>query len=798
MSAAPESKAGQVKPVALGQLPDFSFDPHSYREIRNFGEVAFRSFIGTLATDVEVRGEIARGHLPDAKRIMALFQRLSEVERLPLRVLVCIGGNLTWGALERFYAKPLSARGLPASEPLRAWYQRYREDFKAFFPEQDVPGLPDLEEVDGGPDTVWVQLGRLIPRFAKARGGPPSDAAGFFLLLRDEPEALEGLTRRLDLGLDRLARRAFEDSGEETANAAAEVYGSLRVDDELPAGMPLAFVSMVLTLETGTAASIRSSVSREELIAALQGAEPEPATVLDFGKRAVRDLPAEEDQLGVTPLVEGLRALLDDEQTDLPLAVGINAPWGAGKSSVMLQLRRALERDGNNRDWIPVSFDAWKYERGEQLWAAMARSIYEQGERSLGFWSWIGFKMRLERSRRGRANTHVRVLALCLLGVLLLGTTLAGLGLLPTLLTAAAMIGIGGETISGAWGLIGDPFKRAIDDYASRPNYEKYLGFTSEADRDIRAMTGELTKGEKTALIVFVDDLDRCSPRYIVDVVEAVNQIFNSSHEASCAFVLGMDRDVVVAGIESAYGDSARSAGGSESFGLAFLAKLVQLSVTIPPPDEKGLGRLLTSLSRWEAISEHESKMGEVAGRRQQLERAGAADPVAVQREADRILRDENLDDDARAALDEAVRLERAELFKRDSKDVEAAERLLVEHLRPNPREIKRFDNAFRLQLHVANSSPACGLDFGLDDLIALGKSIVLRLRWPRLGDAIDEDEGLLLRLEANSNSEPTPVKADQEIWRENEDIRRLLYDDGGPPARRPSRLKDHLYLRVS
>ena len=79
------------------------------------------------------------------------------------------------------------------------------------------------------------------------------------------------------------------------------------------------------------------------------------------------------------------------------------------------------------------------------------------------------------------------------------------------------------------------------------------LGVTAEAANDIDALTRTLTQNSSHALAVFVDDLDRCSPSHIVAVVETINQIFNASDKQRCAFILGMDRDVVVASLEHEY-----------------------------------------------------------------------------------------------------------------------------------------------------------------------------------------------------------------------------------------------------
>ncbi|HET7484495.1 MAG TPA: P-loop NTPase fold protein, partial [Solirubrobacterales bacterium] len=696
--------------------------------------------------------------------------------------------------------------GSPASQRLRAWYKTYEDDFNRFFPDQHRRELPDqLDWDDSDPSQVWERLKRVSTQFGNARDRRP-DTVAFFVLLRDNMEALGPVFHTLNVEPDSVPEAAFDEIADGGVRGAplAEVftqYEELREVDQLPDGPGLAFLAFVYSGKTGVTDSLQQQWTHGHLVAAVRAASvtEQGSRVLNIQKRATPDLPADKDELGVLPLVEGLRALLDDKDTNLPLAIGVNAPWGAGKSSVMLQLCNALvDNETGNRTWTPVRFDAWKYEHSERLWAALGKAIYEQPREHWSWWNWAKFKMRLELRRRSGRDSVLRV---AVLGLLLIGSILAislqGLTL-PALGGVALFLAGFGETIGRAWGLVGDPFKRVLEQHADRPKYERYLGFTSEADADIRLMTEELTRQPNHALLVLVDDLDRCSPRHIVEVVEAINQIFNSNEKAECAFVLGMDRDMVAAGIEVAYADTILKLPKARQshFGLAFLAKLVQISVSVPRPGEEAIERLLLSITDWGSSPTRGPEGDRVEDMQLRISSARPANPADVQDVADAIAHREALSDDSRLALDEAVRLERAKLFDCDSTDVQEAERRLVRYLDRNPREIKRFDNAFRLQLHVANGTKGCGLRFDLDDLIALGKSIVLRLRWPDLGDAIDQDDQLLQRLEDASNGGAgAPLGESAARWAKDEGLCELLRGDR---LQRPSRLAEHTILRVS
>lgn len=81
---------------------------------------------------------------------------------------------------------------------------------------------------------------------------------------------------------------------------------------------------------------------------------------------------------------EALRAFLACSDTQAPITVSVEAPWGAGKTSFLHCLRGALEKQNH----IPtVWFNPWKHEAGKTLWAAFAVAYERQMAEKL---SWLG------------------------------------------------------------------------------------------------------------------------------------------------------------------------------------------------------------------------------------------------------------------------------------------------------------------------------------------------------------------------------------------------------------------------
>lgn len=99
----------------------------------------------------------------------------------------------------------------------------------------------------------------------------------------------------------------------------------------------------------------------------------------------------ESDALESKKLAWALSRFLRHQRTEPPLTIAINAPWGGGKSSLMNWLREDMERFGFRPAW----FNAWHYEKQEQMFPALLETIRQQAIPSLLSRSGIKFRYRL-------------------------------------------------------------------------------------------------------------------------------------------------------------------------------------------------------------------------------------------------------------------------------------------------------------------------------------------------------------------------------------------------------------------
>ena len=120
--------------------------------------------------------------------------------------------------------------------------------------------------------------------------------------------------------------------------------------------------------------------------------------------------------------------------------------------------------------------------------------------------------------------------------------------------------------------------------YIKEPDYTKDMGLLHLVDHDLdRAL--RLLLGEEGRLAVFIDDLDRCSPETVNDILLAINQFISVQHR-KLYFILGMDTHMVAMAIESASEKQAaaynKNRHTSKGYGWRFMEKFVQLPFFIP------------------------------------------------------------------------------------------------------------------------------------------------------------------------------------------------------------------------
>lgn len=232
--------------------------------------------------------------------------------------------------------------------------------------------------------------------------------------------------------------------------------------------------------------------------------DPEKAFVDNFGLRC---------KLG--PLYDVLR----DPETRTPMTIAIYGAWGTGKTSAMRWLHGLISHWNkhavaeNKIKVEPVWFYPWKYDNKEDVWRGLIWEVIVSsivGERAT--LQTIKYAAKRFGPFLGKSFLH----------------TLTSIRLKPKALndTADRRVDLAdmGEILA---------------EYQDIAHPEKV--YLNEFESSLREWV-ETMLGNKERMVIFIDDLDRCTPEVTLQVVQAMNLYLNIE---KLIFVVGVDKKAV-------------------------------------------------------------------------------------------------------------------------------------------------------------------------------------------------------------------------------------------------------------
>ena len=417
------------------------------------------------------------------------------------------------------------------------------------------------------------------------------------------------------------------------------------VDDSSEGRLPLEGEDGALLLEGGGALLLEGG-KEDATLAGSGQAEPKPDQQPSGVTRAQKRLPGRSfaandefdgvDRLDMTRYARALARLVMNEESQLPLTIGAYGEWGSGKTALMELVRQELEaeRQARNLPLLMVRFNAWEHagDRG-RLWAGLARAIAAEMDdrmaRRRRFWYGMGRNW-------GFVWRRLREQAL------IMTTGAVGIAAIPVAQAWMRLVSSGTSTDSFvAWvttavgAVVGLPSlargaNRGLWPALSRPTISRLttmvedVGVLDEADPAVarvsemlRSLGADLprefskrgrpvgrwpggdseppTSREPLSplkTVVFIDDLDRCPPDKIVDVLEGIKLVLK---ERQFVVFLAVDTRIVSRAIEHRYRHilhtGARRPPGE--LGMEYLAKIVQIPFLLPRADKEQIVSLI-------------------------------------------------------------------------------------------------------------------------------------------------------------------------------------------------------------
>jgi len=271
------------------------------------------------------------------------------------------------------------------------------------------------------------------------------------------------------------------------------------------------------------------------------------------------------DLLGYQHLVASVTNIVRDDSLS-PVTIGVFGDWGGGKSSVLKMVEASLKED---EETLVLTFNGWLFEGFDDAKSALMGVILDEiaAHRTLTTKAKEVLSKLLRRVNwfrlAGAAAKHGAAFALA-------GP--AGVGL-----TVAA-------DAAGYAKLISEKLGKSVSDISAEDVGEFLVndaGHESrKAVREFRDDFAELLAETKIKkLVVLIDDLDRCLPTAVIEILEAIKLFLFVKHTA---FVIGADERLVRYSVRRRFPELP---GEVAQVANEYLEKLIQYPIRIPSLD---------------------------------------------------------------------------------------------------------------------------------------------------------------------------------------------------------------------
>lgn len=253
------------------------------------------------------------------------------------------------------------------------------------------------------------------------------------------------------------------------------------------------------------------------------------------------DDPFEHDLLGRAESIKALTRTIGSIEG--PCVMAVDAGWGMGKTTFLRMWAQYLRK----KHFPVVEFNAWETDFAQDPFIALTSEI-ATGLQDLG-------------STAGRLGGHRLRLAAASVA-----RTVPG----PTARVLASSVPFFGPRLAQEL----EPKQPSL--------HQTMVGHYSETKAALQAFRSSLAAvadasardNDGRALVVLVDELDRCRPTYAVELLEAAKHLFSVDR---IVFVLCLDRAQLASSVKALYGESFNAEG--------YLRRFFDIDYRLPSPD---------------------------------------------------------------------------------------------------------------------------------------------------------------------------------------------------------------------
>lgn len=410
-----------------------------------------------------------------------------------------------------------------------------------------------------------------------------------------------------------------------------------------------------------------------------------------------------EDLLGFKVHADLLINVINDESI-LPITIGVFGDWGSGKSSILQMVKEEFDKE-DDKDSLCIYFNGWTFEGYDDAKAALLNSILKELEDNKKISEEIKDTIKEKVKKLWKSIDWIRGAGMVMKNVALPAVSTyftGGLGLVPFAIQKLT-----------EWG---DNPERIIENLQSEEGQEAFKAFVKESKEDDKNSTNAVAKFRKDfaelleatnfkRLVVIIDDLDRCSPERIIENLEAIKLFLNVP---KTAFIIGADPRIVKYAIEHKYKNNKEIEEDNNRIVIDYLEKLIQLPYSLPRLSESEAETYISMLICKKEIGDTKFKSVLEGFKEYRLTNKYSAFGLSN--------------------FGKIIEAEDFEKVKNNVIAIPALVPLITNSLYGNPRQIKRFLNTYTIRKRLAEVASLQSVEDAV-----LAKMMILEYSEPKL-----------------------------------------------------------------
>lgn len=410
-----------------------------------------------------------------------------------------------------------------------------------------------------------------------------------------------------------------------------------------------------------------------------------------------------EDLLGFKVHADLLIDIINDESV-LPITIGVFGDWGSGKSSILKIVKEEFDKE-DDKDSLCIYFNGWTFEGYDDAKAALLNSILKELEENKKISEEIKDVIKEKSKKLWKSIDWIRGAGMVMKNIALPAVSAyftGGISLLPFTIQKLT-----------EWG---DNPENIIEKLKSKEGQETFKAFIKESEEedinstnavaDFRKDFSELLEATNfKRLVVIIDDLDRCSPERIIENLEAIKLFLNVP---KTAFIIGADPRIVKYAIEHKYKNNKEIEEDNNRIVIDYLEKIIQIPYSLPRLSESEVETYISMLICKKEVGEDKFKNVLTEFQKYRLTNKYSAFGLSN--------------------FEKILEKGEFEKVKNNVITIPALVPLITNSLYGNPRQIKRFLNTYTIRKRLAE---VASLE-GFNDAV-LAKMMILEYSEPKL-----------------------------------------------------------------